>query len=341
MTCPRSVLLVLVLASVGCDDGEDTGFDHYFAARPYPSAACNVADQRLGTMREVHLFTYGNADVPPYSRSLQRYYRRHGLQFFSHDPVRQIGQPYVLDTDGILLDMALAKEFPGVDLNDQAAVMRDPALYARVVRFTMNFIFRPVIEFARDNGHAGLNVTNLAVVPDIVRPGGGDLLGPGAEVVGLAVSPALIEVFAHQSLDEGAAWQSIDLPADFTPMMFLDGRVLGDLMSGAPDLADLVAAHEFGHTGALVHRTEDHNLMLPAVMPGVSACTDSLEDDQVETMRKTLGVGPQGAPLTLALPGDLDRLQRLLPPADLPALRRGDRRAFARLLRPLIETIRR
>jgi hypothetical protein len=336
MTPARSLLLVLALAAAGCGDGEDTGFDHYFASSPYPSAACNVADQRLATTREVHLFTYGNADVPPYSRSLQRYYRRHGLQFYSHDPVRQIAKPYALDTDGILLDMALAREFPGVDLNDGAAVMRDPALYARVVKFTMNFIFAPVIEFARSNGQAGVGVTNLSVLPDIVRPGGGDLLGPGAEVVGLAVSPALLEVFSQQKLDEAMAWQSIDLPAGFTPMMFLDGRVLGTLRSGAPDLADLVAAHEFGHTAALVHRTEDHNLMLPAVTPGVSNCSDSLDDDQVETMRKTLGVAAPPAPLTLA---PRNERPRLLDIGDLPALRRGDRRAFARLLRPFLEVI--
>jgi hypothetical protein len=336
MTSLRAVIVLVALAAAGCGEGEDTGFDHYFAVRPYPTAACNVADRRLATTREVHLFTFGNADVPPYSRSLQRYYRRHGLQFFSQDPVRQIAQPYVLDTDGILLDMALAREFPGVDLNDAAAVMRDPALYERVVKFTMNFIFRPVIEFARANGHTGVGVTNLVVVPDIVRPGGGDLLAPGAEVVGLAVSPALIEVFAQQNLDEGMAWRSIDLPADFTPMMFLDGKVLGNLMSGAPDLADLVAAHEFGHTGALVHRTEDHNLMLPAVMPGVSACTDSLDDDQVETMRKTFALGPPAA-LTLAPPPLAPA--RILPPSDLSALRHNDPRAFARLLRPLLEVL--
>src|SRR3954452_17605970 len=152
----RAAVLLAALAAAGCGDSEDPGFEHYFTTRPYPSAACNVGDQRLATMREVHLFTYGNADVPPYSRSLQRYYRRHGLQFFSQDPVRQIDQPYVLDTDGILLDMALAKESPGVDLNDAEAVMKFAALHARVVKLTMNFIFRPVIEFARKNGQAGL-----------------------------------------------------------------------------------------------------------------------------------------------------------------------------------------
>jgi hypothetical protein len=330
-------LAVLAGLALGCGDGEDTGFDHYFAAEPYQTAACNKADGSLTVDREMHLYTYGNRDVPPYSRALQRYYRRHGLRFFSQEPVRTIAQPYVLDTSGSALDKALSQAFPGLNLDDEAAIRRDPELYAKVVKVTMNFIFRPVIEFARDNGKVGVQVTNLVIVPDILRPGGEDLLGPGAEVVGLAVSPALIDVFARQDLAEGTAWKSIELPADFTPMMFLDGRILGDLMSGAPDLADLVAAHEFGHTAALVHRTEDHNLMLPAVQPGVSTCTDSLDPDQVDTMRGTLGVvATKAAPLTVA-----EGPAPQLPTGDLTALRRGDRRAFARLLRPFVDTVRR
>src|SRR4029453_10928848 len=112
---------------------------------------------------------------------------------------------------------------------------------------------------------AGTQITNLVLVPQILRPGGADLAPSGGEVAGLAISPALLRRFDAMDIAEGAAWKALDLPADFTPMMFLDGKVLGEILSGAPVLVDLVAAHEFGHTGGLIHRQESHNLMLPGV----------------------------------------------------------------------------
>jgi hypothetical protein len=334
-TAPRSPLLALVslLALAGCG-GDDDPYAHYFRAKPYSTAECNQADAALGGRREIRLFTYGNADAPPFSRSLQRYYQRHGLRFFSKDPVMQVAQDYILDTDGGALNAGLAREFPGVDLDDEDALRRDPALYERVVKYTMNFVFRPILEFARSHGTVGTEVTNLVVVPEILRPDGDSVLEPGAQVAGLAISPALLEVFAQQDLDEAATWKLLDLPKDFTPMMFLDGRVLALLMSARPDLADLVAAHEFGHTAALVHRLTENNLMFPSVHPG-SACTDGLEDDQLAAMRGTLADGHRMA-LTRrdapAAPG-AGTLEAALPVHELQGLVRGEPGALRRIVR--------
>jgi hypothetical protein len=326
---------LLALAGVAGCGGDDDEFSHYFAARPYTTEACNLTDAKLATHREIRLFTFGNADAPPYSRVLQRYYRRHGLQFYSHQSVTSITQRYVLDSDGYALNAGLAREFPGVDVSDEQALkMRDPALYDRVVKYTMNFIFRPIIEFARTYGTTGTEVTNLVVVPEIIRPGNSNIFGGGAQVAGLAVSPALIAVLAAQNTSDGTAWTLLDLPKEFSPMMFLDGKTLGLLLSAAPDLVDLVAAHEFGHTGGLVHRQEEHNLMLPAVDPTVSACTDSLDEDQLQTMRTTFGIG-NGSALTLARPASAPHPASVLPPAELAALRRGDRAALENLVRRL------
>lgn len=314
----------------GC--GGDDGFDHYFAAGPYKNDACNIADGRLATRREVRIFTNG-IDAPEFGRSLQRYYRRHGLTFFSTQAVQTIDQKYALDTDEIDLSRALMKEFPGVDLNDTTLETRDPVLYEKIVTAALNFMFRPVLEFARAHA-AGTGITNLVLLPQIPRPGGGGLGLSGGEIAGLAISPALLQRFQGMDIPEGAAWKTIDLPADFTPMMFLDGTLLGQLMSADPDMVDLVAAHEFGHTGALVHRSESHNLMLPAVRLGESTCADSLADDQIDTMRDTLGITSKStAPLRVRDEGAGQALSTLLSGRQLSAILRGDRAAMGDLIR--------
>src|SRR5205814_4983269 len=123
-----------------------------------------------------------------------RYYLRYGLSFFSTQAIQVVDQKYALDTDAFSLNQALAKDFPGVDLNDQTLMMKDPALYQRIVKAVMNFMFRPIIEFAR--GHAaGTDRTNLILLPQITRPGGEELFPAGAEVAGMAISPALIQRF--------------------------------------------------------------------------------------------------------------------------------------------------
>jgi len=327
----RCLFITAVLALAGCG-GSDDGFDHYFAAGPYQDDACNLADSRLATRREVRIFTNG-IDAPVFGRALQRYYRRHGLTFFSTRAIETIDQKYALDTDEIDLSRALMKEFPGVDLDDPALETKDPVLYEKVVKAVLNYMFRPVLEFARAHA-AGTEVTNLVLLPQIPRPGGGSLFPMGGEIAGLAISPALLQRFQGMDIPEGAAWKTVDLPPDFTPMMFLDGTLLGRLMSADPDMVDLVAAHEFGHTGALVHRMESHNLMLPAVRLGESTCADSLADDQIDTMRDTLGITSKSTgSLRRQDEGAGEALPALLPGRQLSAILRGDRAAMGDLVR--------
>src|SRR6185436_21101972 len=103
-----------------------------------------------------------------------------------------------------------AKQFPGVNLDDAELMTKDPELYQRVVKVVMNFMFRPIIEFAR--GHiAGAQVTNLVLVPQIIRPDGADVSPAGGEVAGLAISPALLLRFQGKDIPEGEAWQALDL----------------------------------------------------------------------------------------------------------------------------------
>src|SRR4051794_14223090 len=166
MRCVTKLCLAAVLATLfaGCGgDGPDSGFDHYFAAKGYSEPACNVPDPRLKGRREMRIFTQG-VDAPVFTRSLQRYYLRYGLTFFSTQAIQVVDQKYALDPDEYDLNKALMQQFPGVNLDDMSLETKDPALYEQIVKAVMNFMFKPLIDFARKHP-AGTQVTNLILVP--------------------------------------------------------------------------------------------------------------------------------------------------------------------------------
>ncbi len=349
----RLSALVLVLTSaisVACDDEGGGGgvtvpplpnngspdLAAFFAVEPYANLNCNRLDTELTGRREVNLFATPTLQVARYSRALQRYYRRHGLTFFTTRMVSNVEQPFAINTDEAALNNAILAAFPNDDLSDDALKM-NPELYKRVLKFAVNFMFRPVIDFAMKNNH-GPGVTNIVMVPRILPSNGTSPLPEGAMIVGLAISRALIQEFQRSGSMEGEIWKDIDLPAEFSPMMFLDGTFLGQYAVAGSPLVDLTTAHEFGHTGALIHlETDKRNLMYPSLMPGVNDCTDGLKADQLALLRKTIGVGV-GAPLAreISLPASKptrSRLSELFPAPRLKALLRGDADAVAELVK--------
>jgi hypothetical protein len=323
----------MVCGGVGCG-GTDGPPDLtvYFKTTPYANAACNAADQRLAGLRPMRLYTNGNVALQPTTQGLASYYQRHSLSFSTDTAPQSTTMAYALDTDSASLDRALIAAFPGVDLSDEAALMAsDPAVYNQVVTFVANFLLKPMTDFAHAHSDSGGAVTNLIVVQNLERPGGDPISAPGSSLAGLSISPALLAEFARAMPDEGAIWQGVNLPANFTPMMVLGNNVLQQARIVDPVLDDLVTAHEFGHSGALVHSMVEGNLMFPSVTPGFDDCTDGLDDTQLTTMATTYGLGPSAASGALLAarpaPGAVGSPTAALPPARLRAMLAGDRQA--------------
>jgi hypothetical protein len=333
---------VVLFGIVGCG-GSDTppALDAYFEAKPYATPACNGVDQRLAGPRQMRLYSkIGAGAVLPVTQGLASYYHRHSLSFFAAEQVQGTTMAYALDTDQNALSRALVAAFPGVDLNDDAALMADPVLYNQIVTFVANFMLKPMVDFANTHSDLGGGVTNLIVVGQLERPGGTPIGDPGTSLAGLAISPALFTEFARTMPEEAGIWQGVTLPANFTPMMVLGNNVLTRARSIDPELSDLVAAHEFGHTGALVHSEVVRNLMFPGVAPGIDDCTDSLDDAQLALIGASYGLGPSAA-LQLKRPTQLPPAHALRPmsslfaPARVRAMLAGDAqatRAFVELL---------
>jgi hypothetical protein len=338
-------LAFAVVVTSGCGGSDPPpDLDTYFQAQQYANAACNVVDQRLAGQRQMRLYTNGGVALLPVTQGLASYYHRHSLSFSAAMQPQGTTMAYALDTDEASLNRALTSQFPGVDLSDEAALMAsDPALYNQVVTYVANFLLRPMVDFASSHSDLGATVTNLIVVPQLERPGGAMISDPGTSLAGLAISPALLAEFSRTMSNDAQIWQGVTLPANFTPMMVLGNNVLTRGRAVDPVLDDLIAAHEFGHTGALVHTMVPQNLMYPGVTPGIDDCTDSLDDEQLTIMSVSYGLGPAAAATALlakgagAIPAATPArpLSAAFAPDRLRALLAGDpvaMRAFVELL---------
>jgi hypothetical protein len=330
-----ALALALALGGSGCGgtDGPPD-LNAYFAAQPYANPACNDVDERLAGQREMRLYVNGAVDLPSITLGLARYYRRHGLTFFTMAPPQSTTMAYALDTNTNALAVALMAAFPGVDFSDEAAVMSDPVLWSQVLTFITNFLLKPMVDFASTHSDVGGAATNLIVVPEMERPGGEPIGEPGTSLAGLAISPALLAEFARTMPDEAEIWAGVNLPPNFTPMMALGSNVLKRAGTIDPQLRDLVVSHEFGHTGALIHAPEPRNLMHQGVAAGLNDCTDSLDDAQLALMRATYGLGGAAASGALLAkrpaapaPARASRPLSSFTPDSLRAMLAGDRRA--------------
>ncbi len=293
------IVVVVGVSGFGCDgsDGAEgpPALEAYFAPQPYANAACNAVDQRLAGERHMRLYVNGGGSVKPIAQGLANYYHRHSLSFFTDQQPQATTMTYALDTDEDALMVALREQFPGVDFEDEAALEADPELLARLYAAAGNFGFRPVIEFLKAHSDGGAAVTNLIVVPQVENPDGTDD-DPDHTTAGIAVSPALLAEFARETSPEAQAWLGIDLPANFSPIMVMGNDVLKRVSGIKPELDDLITAHEFGHTGGLVHTMVERNLMYPSTGP-INDCTDGLDDQQLAIMSASYGLGPGAAPL--------------------------------------------
>src|SRR5579872_1154444 len=75
----------------GCGGG-DPSLDSYFDAPTYSTAACNATDTALQGQRQVALYRSGSVNLLGITHSLQRYYRRHDLQFVTMAQPASAGQ---------------------------------------------------------------------------------------------------------------------------------------------------------------------------------------------------------------------------------------------------------
>ena len=329
------VTLAALAALPACQD-ESVGQPREFQTAPYGVAACDTPNGQFNLRRELRLYANPGLDVEGTAAALQRYYRRFGITFFRIQPVQFVTTPYVEDSDAASLTAALRKEFPGVDFSDaalQTLSKSDPALFDRIIRKLLNLEFQGAWDFFMgQGGSAGQGVTNVVLLRDLFSPGSPKL--ERENVLGISLSKILIRELKRSGMDMAGAFQMLEFPPEFTPVVFISDPNVRFLESRAGAVhRDLVLGHEFGHSTGLVHRMDKTNLMNPST-DGTEKCDLKITDDQIAIMREGLGVTPATAGQLLSAESS-DPLAPLVPPAILAGIMRGDDKALRTLLGPL------
>jgi Matrixin len=299
-----ALLVCLPLWLGGCEDesgsGGDSALGRDFMSDPYGDTACDTFDRRLDTRRELRLFANRGIDPERTARALQRYFKRFGITFHTTRVAELLDLNFVHDLDNKALNDSLRAQFPGIELTDESLTeleKRDPALFNRILRAVFNFQFRGAVTFMNQYGREGQGVTNLVLMNDLFTPASPKEMRDG--VLGISMSPFLFSELRRQGMDEFSVFSALDFPSNFSPVVFIGDANVAALERAAGAVhRDLVAAHEFGHSGGLVHLEDRKNLMNPTTN-GKETCAIALNDQQITTLQQGLGISPQTATKSL------------------------------------------
>ena len=282
-----------LLAAGGCGEAGAPDLDAYFAATGEAIPAPCPPDGRLAGRRQVRLFVAGQGEqLAAATRGLARYFRRHGLEFFTLAPAERIALDFVIDNRPRALRGALEAEFPGVNIDDPA-LPADNALWPRVRKFAMNFQMRPARDFLATHGEPDDDqITSIVLVPNL------EGAPPTATLpaIGMSLSrPLLAALDRQEPALERPPLLDVDFPQTFAPVVFLSATALARLAMEDPAGHDRAVAHELGHSGGLLHEADAQdldNLMYPRIRRGVDECAEQLTDDQLVVLHGTLLLDP-------------------------------------------------
>jgi hypothetical protein len=300
------------------------------AVGEYEDAECNRRDERLAGRHRLRLFAHAGRDAPFLVHGMQRYYRRHGLEFVASAQAAAVEVPYLLDNDRAGLERALRCAFPGVDLADPPDADADA-----IESIAVDYILRPARAFLAAFKTFERDTTDLVAVGRILREPDADAGIP----IGLGISPRYLATLRASSRTEAEVWNSVRLPDDFNPTVFVVAPEQTVPPASASVPMDLTLAHEFAHTAGVAHSPSSGNLMVPSLDPATASCRAQLDAQQLAAMAR----GFAHAPVSKSQSSHAEvRPQRRLGPDLRQSLRqwvRGDRRAFADVARELLDGV--
>lgn len=328
-------LVGAILGSTGCDDADgpapyevgylntagdyDTppvtaaAFADLFDAEPYAAAECNGLQTNIDQDRAVRLFHHERFEgLARYSRGLARYFSRLNVRFSTQYASIEVPLEWATDIENDAKYETLYAAFPDVNFasNVPPPESKLPAIAATYFELFMG----PIIDLGRAYDADGPNVTQLILLPKIDQAGSPTFTLDGTQILGVAISA---EWMRRVGVEYNGLFAHFPLGDDFSPMVFLNAGLMEDMIERGldPVAADLVVAHEFGHTLGLDHFDRPGNMMKPFQGPEDVRCQERFNEAQVRTMASVLSSGEQVAQsLTAPVPPQAvwDGLRRAL-----------------------------
>jgi hypothetical protein len=317
-------VLVLVFGADGCggDDGNDcpdqvrASCEEQVAAGQLPEAqratceadglrtcatsyyfgsfsARAVADCTLGTtvpiidkIVDTTLFRgsgVGDGTLAVHTRALQRYFEPNKLRFQTAGVARSVDIDHVMTGSIEAFNTALT----AAGLPPLTQVTPDQQQRAEeVVAETM---LRPLREFLAAHGTVVQDGhVNMVVVRQIVSPELAGLLQLPGEIAGLGLSPLVLQRVSTSD-PQGDLYRLLDLPAAFTPTLFIGHEPIDRLVGDAYN----IVAHEMGHTLGLPHDETPGNLMVQAGRQDCRAYLTQAQADMMGPFAGLLGGSPE------------------------------------------------
>jgi hypothetical protein len=251
--------------------------DRFFGAEESSLPDCEGAMRSvLGVSVDVEL-VYSSSlavdDVVRLTRSASSYYAEYRLSFRLQEAPQALELGPLIagsrsEIERALLDAGLPVEG---ELDAEQTALMD-ALVARI-------LLAPLREFIHERALPIRPLVSLVVLERLTAPSLYEQGLLSAAIDGLGLSPE----FVSRLRDSGEATDlsdALELPAEFTPTLFLDVEALGRF-----EHPDNVVAHELGHALGLVHDDEPGNLMNPEV---AESCRAWLSKEQTTSIAETI-----------------------------------------------------
>ncbi len=274
---------VVALLLVGCGsadpvcDTPECATDRFFGVEAGALPDCEGAmrselDARVD-VEVLYSSSLALDDVVRLTRSAATYYAEYRLSF------RLLEAPSALELGPLIAGSRSEIEQALVDAGLPLEGELDAGQTALTDAIVAEILLAPLREFVQAHAVPQRPLVSFVVLESLAAP---SLYEEGllSEAIdGLGFSPEFVSLL-RASGDATASFDALDLPAEFTPTVFLDEEALARF-----EHTDNVVAHELGHALGLLHTDEPGNLMNPEV---AESCRAWLSKEQAASIAETV-----------------------------------------------------